>query len=220
MRGLAAKLLLAIALMGGSLYVASPFYAAWSIRQAMKTNDVALLKQKVDWTGVRASLRQSIAHHAQLLPAAIAEGRRIRPTMWQRIKAVFGASMLDRFLDRYITPAGLPKLYRLKTGYRTKVTGLPRDETLPIRQRVDGLLNRLHRAEFKSFDRVELEIADRDQPDRHIVAEMTLTGFEWKLSRLTVKSVPLNDNTMDDEARQMADDIKNGRLYFASQPGA
>ena len=46
MRGLASKLLIAILLMGGTLYIASPFYAAWSIRQAIKTNDVALLEKK------------------------------------------------------------------------------------------------------------------------------------------------------------------------------
>ena len=71
-----------------------------------------------------------------------------------------------------------------------------------------------------SFGRVELEIEDRDQPDRHIVAEMSLNGFEWKLTRLIVKSVPIQDQIMDDEARQMADDIKNGRLYRTSQSGA
>ncbi len=220
MKGLMTKLLLAVIMMGGSLYLASPFYAAWSIRQAMKTDDVATLQQKVEWTSVRTSLRQSIAQHAQLLPAAIAEGRKVRPTMWQRIKAVFGASMLDRFMDRYITPTGLPKLYRLKTGYRTQVTGLPRDEALPVGQRVGSLLSRIHRAEFKSLSRVEFEIEDRDQPDRRIIAEMTLSGFEWKLTRLTVQSIPVSNALDDDEARQMADDIKNGRLYFASQSGA
>ena len=220
MRGLASKLLIAILLMGGTLYIASPFYAAWSIRQAIKTNDVALLENKVDWKSVRFSLRQSIAQHAQLLPAAIREGRKVRPTMWQRIKAVFGANMLDRFMDRYITPTGMPRLYRLKYGYRTKVTGLPRDETIPVDQRLQGLIKRIHRAEFMSFGRVELEIEDRDQPDRHIVAEMSLSGFEWKLTRLIVKSVPIQDQIMDDEARQMADDIKNGRLYRTSQSGA
>ncbi len=220
MRGLATKLLLAISLMGVSLYVASPFYAAWSIRQAMKTNNVALLKQKVDWVNVRSSLRQSIASHAQLLPVAVAEGRKVRPTMWQRIKAVFGASMLDRFMDQYITPNGLPKLYRMKNGYRTRVTGLPRDEAMPVAHRVRGLVSRIHRAEFKSLSLVELEIEDRDQPDRRIIAEMKLSGFEWKLSRLTVISAPIRDNVLDDEAQQMADDIKNGRLYYVRQPGA
>ncbi|MEM6499194.1 MAG: DUF2939 domain-containing protein [Pseudomonadota bacterium] len=220
MRGLATKLLLAISLMGGSLYVASPFYAAWSIRQAMKTNDVALLKQKVDWVNVRSSLRQSIATHAQLLPAAIAEGRKVRPTMWQRIKAVFGASMLDRFMEQYITPHGLPKLYRLKNGYRTRVTGLPRDEAMPVTHRVQGVVSRIHRAEFKSLSLVELEIEDRDQPDRRIIAELKLIGFEWKLSRLSVISAPLQNNTLDDEAQQLADDIKNGRLHYVRQPGA
>ncbi|MEM7746979.1 MAG: DUF2939 domain-containing protein [Pseudomonadota bacterium] len=220
MRGLATKLLLAVSLMGVSLYVASPFYAAWTIRQAMKTNDVALLKEKVDWVNVRSSLRQSIATHAKLLPVAIAEGRKLRPTMWQRIKAVFGASMLDRFMDQYITPNGLPKLYRLKNGYRTRVTGLPRDEATPVALRVQGVVSRIHRAEFKSLSLVELEIEDRDQPDRRIVAEMRLRGFEWKLSRLTVISAPVQNNILDDEAQQMADDIKNGRLHYVRQPDA
>jgi len=231
MGGLLRKLSFAIFLMGSSFYIAAPFWTAWSIREAVKTGDVATLEDKVVWASVRQSLRQSIAHHAQLMPAAVDAGRQLRPTVWQRVKAMFGESMLDRFMDRYITAAGLPKLYQLKHGYRSRVQGLPDERLLPIEQRAVRLLRRVKRAEFKSMSHVEVEIEDRDQPDRHIVATMELFGFTWKLTSVIIKPAPVNDNELalekvsltandeDEEAKQYADDLKHGRLLLQGRTG-
>ena len=67
MRGLLRTLVVLALLVGGALYIAAPFWTAWSIREAMKTGDVATLRASVDWEKVRPRLRQSIAEHAQLL---------------------------------------------------------------------------------------------------------------------------------------------------------
>ncbi len=228
---LARKLLLATVVMGGALYVAAPFWTAWSIREAVKGGDVALLQQKIVWPSVRQSLRASIVQHAQLLPAAVQAGQQIKPTLWQRIKFMFGESMLDRFMDRYITAAGLPNLYRLKHGYRTRVQGLPDEHALPFAERAGLFLKRIKRAEFVSLGHVEIEVQDRDQPERRIVGTLNLIGVEWKLTKITVRSVPIRDNDadfaaastvgggQDEEARLYADDVKNRRLNRPSGRG-
>lgn len=212
MRGMAGKLLIAITLMAGTLYVASPFWSAWSIREAIKSGDVAVLRDKIDWDSVRPALRASIARHAKLLPAAVDAGRAIRPTIWQRIKTLFGETMLDRFMSQYITAEGLPKLYQLKTGYRTRVRGLEDESLLPFRDRVARFLRRVKRAEFMSLSEVEIEVADRDEPQRHIVGTMTLSGLQWKLTKLRVKSVAGTPPAGFDEAGQLADDVRHGRI--------
>ena len=232
MRGLAGKLFIAITLMAVSLYIVSPFWTAWSIREAVKSGDVATLRSKVDWHTVRPSLRASIVEHAQLLPAAVDVGRAIRPTLWQRIKFLFGETMLDRFMARYITPQGLPQLYQLKHGYRTRVKGLEDETLLPLRER--RFLRRIRRAEFLSLTHVEIEVADRDDPGRHVVGTMSLVGFEWKLTGIRVKAAPTQDiagdeqsiasdegaSTTDDEDRQLADDLKNGHITAKERTGA
>lgn len=217
MRGLASKLIIAVVLMGGSTYLASPFWTAWSLREAVRSGDTETLREKVEWPAVRRSLRHSIAQHGQLLPAAVEVGRRIRPTLWQRVKALFGESMLDRFIDRYISAEGLPKLYRIKTSYRTRVQGLPDERLLPLSQRVGRFLRRVKRAEFINPGQVEIEVEDRDKPERRIVAALTLVGFSWKLTGLSVKSAPVGGDREDDEARQYAEDLRNGGLSYVAR---
>ena len=234
MRGLAGKLFIATTLMAVSLYIVSPFWTAWSIREAVKSGDVATLQSKVDWHTVRPALRASIAQHAKLLPAAVDVGRAIRPTLWQRIKFLFGETMLDRFMARYITPQGLPQLYQLKHGYRTRVRGLEDEDLLPLRERVRRFLRRIRRAEFVNLTHVEIEVADRDDPARHVVGTMSLIGFEWKLTGIRVKaaqpspvagdeqSIANDDESVasDDEDRQLADDLKNGHITARERTGA
>ncbi len=214
MRGLTGKLVIVVVMMSATLYLSAPLLVAWEIREAVKTGDVETLRKRVAWDSVRQSLRQSIAHHAELLPAAMNAGRNVRPTLWQRIKFMFGESMLDRFMDRYITPEGLPQLYQLKQGYRTRVQGLPDESQQPLKTRVSNLLRRLKRIEFKDVDTVELEIESRDRPDRRFVGTLSLIGFDWKLTRLIVTLPPADeaDHLGDEEARQYNDDVKNGRL--------
>ncbi|MGI9421574.1 MAG: DUF2939 domain-containing protein [Hyphomicrobiaceae bacterium] len=216
MRELARKLSISLILMAALAYLFAPFYTAWSIRQAIRTNDPQTLRELVDWASVRTTLRQSIAHHAELLPAAVKVGRQIRPTMWQRVKAMFGESMLDRFMDRYITAEGMPQLYRLKHGYRTRVQGLADVRNLPLKAQIADVVRRVKRAEFITFGHVEIEVVDRDDPERRIVGGLQLVGLQWKLTSLVVKRAQTLTDASDEETRLYLDDLKNGRLHRAS----
>ena len=182
-------------------YAASPFYAAWTLRQAIVTGDTATIARKVEWQEVRRSLRASIASYADLVPLVKSATSHVRPTTWQRVKSAFGYSMLDRFVDTYITAEGLPKLYRLRETTRgTREVAVTRaratmmaagaspsttDQT-PWTERAAGVLKRIRRAEFLSLTEVELVIRDRHQADRHFVGVLTLKGFEWTLTSLRV----------------------------------
>ncbi len=118
------KWLIALCLIGGALYLVSPFYAAWTLHRAVVTADTQTLRDKVDWPAVRHSLRESIAAYSDLLPAARRAAHSVRPSIWQRIKSAFGYSMLDRFIDAYITPEGLPKLHGLHERGRGLADGV------------------------------------------------------------------------------------------------
>jgi len=181
---LAGFLLLAL----GAGYIVSPFVAAYSLREAIKAGDTATIERKVIWPSVRESLRASIAGHKQLLPEANELGERIRPTMWQRVKMAFGASMLDRFIETYVTPEGLPKLFRYRRMWNENVKGAASEDELPFSERAKMFYRRIVRAEFQSPTRVEIEIADRDSPDRRYVSVMELHGTEWKLAQLSVSA--------------------------------
>jgi hypothetical protein len=171
-----------------ALYIASPFWAAWRLREAVRAGDVATIEQKVEWESVRASLKSSLARHAQLLPEATAAGEQVSPTLWQRIKSAFGATMLDRFIDNYVTPGALPRLYQFRKTWNEQISGDANEAQLSSRERFKRFYARVVRAEFQTLTRVEIEIADKHAPDRHYVSNLELIGLEWKLTRLSVVS--------------------------------
>ena len=174
-------------------YVVSPLLAAVKLRHAIATGDRATVARMIEWDSFRESLRRTIARNAELLPAATEAGRAVRPTMWQRVRSLFGHSMLDRFIETYITPDGLTKLY--KANERRHAT--PGEPTLvqagvslaQVRQH----WRRVKRAEFLSPFAFALELEDRHVPDRRIkslfsLSHVSLTGFEWKLSEVELGS--------------------------------
>lgn len=180
---------LTVLLLGAAGYLASPFVAAWTLRHAIMNGDTATIEQKVVWSSVRDSLKTSIARHHQLLPEANELGEKVDPTMWQRVKAVFGQSMLDRFIETYVTPEGLPKLFHYRRMWNTNVKGEPDERTLAMADRVKRFYHRVVRAEFQTPTRVEIELKDKNTPDRRYVTVMELHGFEWKLASLRVTGV-------------------------------
>lgn len=191
-----------VVLLAAGAYIASPFRAAWVLREAIKTSDTATLQRKVEWEGVRRSLRASIAANANLLPEVTAAGEAIKPTLWQRVKTAFGASMLDRFIEAYVTPEGLPKLFQHRQTLRSlgsRTAGragkaehaeanaeAPGEDALTFADRVKRFYARVKRAEFKSPTLVEIEMADPATPGRHIITVMELHGTEWKLAALRI----------------------------------
>ena len=177
---------IAVVMVAAIAYLASPFLAAWTLRHAIKTGDTKTIEQKVVWHSVRESLRASIVKHQQLLPEATEMGAKVEPTVWQRVRSTFGTSMLDRFIETYVTPEGLPKLFQYKKVWAVNVKGEEDEEKLAVADRIRRFYGRIVRAEFQSPTRVEIEVMDKNTPDRRYVSVMELHGFEWKLASLRV----------------------------------
>ena len=180
--------LVAVAGVAAVAYIASPFVSAWTLRDAIRRGDAPAIEARVAWPSVRQTLKESLAREAKLLPEAQAAGASVAPTLWQRVKGAFGATMLDRFIETYVTPEGLPKLFDYRRVYRENVASAPPEPTA-LSDRIKLFWARIHRAEFQSLTRVELEIADKQTPDRRYVSTMDLDGFGWKLTGLRVVSV-------------------------------
>ncbi len=179
-----------VILLLAAAYIASPFVSAWTLRDAIKRGDAAMIEQRVAWPSVRQTLKASLAAEANLLPMANAAGADVAPTLWQRVKGMFGATMLDRFIETYVTPEGLPKLFDYRRVWREKVSGDTADaEPISKLERFKQFWARIHRAEFLTPTRVEIEMTDRAVADRRYVSVMELDGFGWKLTGLRVITV-------------------------------
>ena len=177
-------------------YVGLPFWTAFSIREAVKTGDTAYLEAKVEWPGVRETMRQSLTAQALDLPgtetmeAGAAPGSR---GLWQRVKdgvkSYAGRQVVDHFVDNYVTPAGLSRMYEVRRMYREKIKGEADDAiTLPRFERMKRAWARVKRAEFLSLTAFEIEMQDRFNPERSYVGLLELRGFQWKLSELRMRA--------------------------------
>ncbi len=177
-------------------YVASPFVAMWNLREAIKSSDTAAIDSRVVWPSVRESLKASLAKEANLLPFAEAAGGQVRPTLWQRIKGTFGASMLDRFIETYVTPEGLPKLFDYRRTWNESIKGeVPESASRLERARL--IWSRVKRAEFQSLTRLEIEMVDRKVADRRIISVMELDAFTWKLTHLRIVTIAASERLAD-----------------------
>lgn len=178
-------------------FIASPFVSMWNLRDAIMRNDTAAIDTRVEWASVRSSLRASLADQANLLPLATAAGESVPPSLWQRVKGAFGATMLDRFIETYVTAEGLPKLFDYRTMWREAAGNeISEPEAAGRIDRIKQFWSRIKRAEFRSVTRIELEIADRKVTSRHYVSMMELDGFGWKLTSLRI--------TTADQSRPLA----------------
>lgn len=188
-----AAALAVIALAGA--YVASPLLSAYKLRVAMRAGDAKTIEQMVEWQSLRASIRSTVASSAKLLPVAKWVGRSVRPTLWQRVRSVFGHSMLDRFVENYITPEGLPKLYQAKTRWHERFKKQKRPTVVQagiVPEQMLRTWRRINRAEFKSPFRFILEIQDRHVATRLIrstfrLSRISFSGFEWKLTEISIR---------------------------------
>lgn len=169
------------------LYAAWPFFAAWQLREAIKNGDSAALAYMVEWEQVRETLKSSLAQHADLVADMSATGEEIGPTLWRRAKAALGTTVLDRFIDAYVTPEGLPKLFTYRKIWKERIAG-DADQTklLPWYRRFARFYSRIERIGFRSPVRIELEMSDRTVLNRRYRTVMEFKGFRWKLTGLQI----------------------------------
>jgi hypothetical protein len=193
MRRLIKVLVLALPLV--LAYLAWPVYSALEIREAMVAGDTATLNRKVDWEGLRASLKSSLS--PETIARLAADPAAPTPTLWQRMKAAVAPSMADSIVDRYVTPENLPILLGYRRIYRGSVRpalGLNEPPTVLAGTWLSGssvdrfasFWTRVRRAVFESPTRFVLEVEDKYRPGRHYVGTFALQGWEWKLTGLTV----------------------------------
>ncbi len=185
-----------------ALYLASPLLAAHKLREAIRAGNAQTVKRMIEWPSFRASIRATVTQNANLLPVARNVARSIRPTWWQRIRSMFGHSMLDRFMERYITPKGLSELYRAKTNWHERFgRSQPRvAQAAIISDRLIRALRRIRSLGFKGPFRFVMEMEDRHKANRLIkstfqLASVSLSGFHWKLTAIAIRQISPGNNS-------------------------
>ncbi len=183
-------------------FVASPFHAAWSLREAMKSGNATYLETRIEWPRVRETLRQSLGEFADpeaATPVLANATPSPRKGIWARFKSYASRKAVDSLVDSYANAEGLPQLFSYGITYRDAVHGAPPEKTLAnLPERVREFWSRVHRAEFKSLTVFELEMADKHTPDRRYTGLLELHGLSWKLTELRVHRPPPSEVALAD----------------------
>ncbi len=174
-------------------YIASPFAAAWSIREAVRNGDAAYLEHKIDWPAVRVTLAPTIGQ--LILDVPDPEQVPVTdPGLWQRFKAYMGQGAVNHAVESYVTPEGLTKLFNYRKMYRDYVAGQPDESKLSVGERMKRMWARVKRAEFTSLTTFEIDMADKHDPDRVYLAKLALEGINWKVKELRIKTLTTADS--------------------------
>lgn len=178
------------------LYVGSPFLTAWNIREAVRSGNSGYLATAIDWPSVRETLKPSIARIALDLPDPEKHSAAANPSLWHRFKSYWGQGAVDRLVEMYVTPEGLPKLFTMHKAYRDYVSADDGTRSLPVLERIRRAWARVKRAEFTSPTTFEIDMADKNDPARLYLAKLQLTRTGWKLTELRAKFLsPANGAT-------------------------
>ncbi len=162
-------------------YTLSPMATAGLLGNAIKTSNVDLMNALVDWDGVKDSLRTSILQRLD-------EKARDRPVAAGVMESVkfsltdtLSPYMVDYILDQRISPDGFTLYMGSHSPMAEKVRAQGIDpDTLPSA----NTLKRIHRANFRDLTHFEIEIEDRWDPEKVLLAELELRGFIWQLAHV------------------------------------
>ena len=180
-----------------TLYIASPFVSAWFIREAVRNGNSDYLAYAIEWPSVRETLKPSIARIALNLPDP-EQDPAASNRFWQRLKTTVGQSAVDRIVDTYVTPEGLPQLFTLGKTYRNYTSSDAGEaKTTPLLERIERTWARVKRAEFTGFTTFEIDMADKHDPARIYLGKLKLTPVGWKLAELRIKFLTTAKNTIE-----------------------
>jgi hypothetical protein len=180
-------------------YIGAPFLTAWNIREAVRNGNSTYLTTAIEWPSVRETLKPSIARIALDLPNAEQTDTE-KPSLWQRTKAYWGQSAIDRIVDSYVTPEGLPQLFSMHKVYRDYVSGDDGTNALPVLERISRAWARVKRAEFTGFTTFEIDLADKNDPSRIYLGKLQLSRVGWKLTELRLKFLTAPGNAIQNFA--------------------
>jgi hypothetical protein len=156
-------------------YIASPFYALWSLSQAVAARDTEALVERVDFDRLGTSLSRQIAERYLVLTG---QDKRLSP-LARSFTVGFSASIADPFVAEFVNPQGLLTL--LDQGWPSSVSTASPPAFRGIGSvGVSDLLNSIGSADFgvRTFS---LSLPGGEPQARRFSLHLRLVSWRWKL---------------------------------------
>lgn len=178
------KLLTGVALAAVVLVAAAwglaPILAGQALIRAAKAGDAAKLEQLVDFTALRASLKDELN---QELIARMGRDPRVVESGLGGLGLMLAPMILSGAVDTVVTPQVLAQM--VTTAEAPDPTR--RDTPEPADERSD---KDIHQAwGYRDLNHFAVTLTDRDQPDQHLALILERRGlFTWKLAAVDLQS--------------------------------
>jgi hypothetical protein len=164
-------------------YFAWPLTAVWQLRAAVKANDVPAIESKVDWTTLRANLKQTIGSNLKQKSANPEYG-----LLKRALIGTLAPAAADIVIDTTVTPLTLGKVLAGRSllddlGMTSPRSGTPSADPDSDEEAIADPLapRRLRWAFFESPTSFRIETIDLQMPGKRVISILALQGTTWKL---------------------------------------
>ena len=99
-------------------YAALPYWAAYSLGQAVDAADAEALEDKVDWVSVRAGLQEDLSNHTQ----AELQGASNQGSVLAQLATALAPSVVGEALDYAVTPERIAAMLKSTRGDDSSVS--------------------------------------------------------------------------------------------------
>lgn len=125
------RLLVLIIVVGLGFYAGWPAWSGYQIKSALDRGDTETLRQKIDFSNVRVSLKPAAEHYAeQMLQEKLqSPGSPVSTVLTNQAKASLLKTLVDQTLTRLVTPETLIRLSRQGGTLKDAVAKLIKQET-------------------------------------------------------------------------------------------
>jgi hypothetical protein len=165
------------------VWIAWPYYAVFSLIQAVKDGDASTLERRVDWNGVRQALRGDL--NAQLLQKLRKKGES-NDAMATGLATLLGPAVINQMIDSYVTPQAIATLRRSDVAAKAKDEPPAIDKSASLLHQANW--NHVRYAFFSGSPlafRIDI-LPPNDPPLQNPVRLDFSWNGDWKLSRITL----------------------------------
>jgi len=184
-RSITVAAILIAAMVVGTWYWASPYFAIAGLRNAVVRSDASELESRVDFPRFRDSIRMQLL---AFIMAGMKEQLSDNP--FATLGLALAVKLTDVMVDSMVTPTGMLTLMDLKTNGESEVSGLALMASSEISIRRKGV---------ESFDFYSAK--DKKQTP---ILHFTRHGLQWKLVGLQMPKEFLESKTRDTGVRRQA----------------
>lgn len=157
-------------------YLVSPYIAVLSLRSALDSGDRDRLEARIDFSSVRASMKEQLRTYVAL---SAARDEDLKKNPFGGLVTIFAPALVDNLVDSFVTPSGMAAL--IADSKSALASDTTKERSMTRKRDIDW-----SKVRYAFFSGPTSFLFDEDGTKLHFSFE----SFGWKLKRIVI---PLQD---------------------------